>query len=246
MKKQFLLFVFFLCCSHGFSQTLEQVAQQWGMVLKSNDYFMKDQGPLFYYYGDNTIYLTDTEFNNLGWLIWDAKLSPEVMRYISSMQGGLGTGNVMNNYASHIGLTQTLFNDDDNYEYITIREGNLLIRQPGLYNSDGSNITEEKTLVTILPPEGYSFRGYDTCLYSLNNNNYIGLHCESTTDNTIQMIYFRIDKGNPSSIREGIIPESLSSPRRVYDINGKQISQPVKGINIIKDGEGVVRKVIFK
>lgn len=39
---------------------------------------------------------------------------------------------------------------------------------------------------------------------------------------------------------------SNASKVKYYDISGKQIEKPVKGINIVKYGDGTVKKQLYK
>ncbi len=245
MKKIFIVIFLFSSLS-CFSQTFEQVHIISGNLLKSNNLFMKDLGPFFIPTGANAIELFNTDFESIGYLFWDAQYPLKNIKLIGTLQGGIDTSISEGDYAYFIGLSQTLFNDDEQFEYMTFKDGKWLVRQARTIKPDNSVEAEEKTLKEILPPEGYTFNGSNPYIYILNDKTYIAFGCKEYLNNKRICVYYRINKEKASSIEKNFILEKTSTQRKIYDITGKKLSRPTKGVNIIKDGDEPARKVVFK
>ncbi|MBO5612948.1 MAG: hypothetical protein J5905_00410 [Prevotella sp.] len=73
------------------------------------------------------------------------------------------------------------------------------------------------------------------------------LELADTLKNTAEsdnMISITLEENTTGIYRRGIVPASDNTVIGVYTIEGKQISQPQKGLNILKNSDGTTRKLV--
>ena len=212
-------------------------------MLKTNDMFLIEKGRL-YYFGGNYVEIWDESFNTVGWVF--ANNLKEIFYSSNKERGGIIVGGISaSDYMSTIGITQTLFNSDENYEYIQLTNDKLSIMQAQYVIPDGlggaKNIVEEKVLLEIYPPEGVTFVKSEPWLYQMGDNYYMSLR---TSD--YRYLFYKIEKGGQTAINQGIVLSPQSSESQYYDTSGKRIKNLQKGINIVRLNTGETKKVIVK
>lgn len=165
-----------------------------------------------------------------------ANASPGLMFYYSYSQL---------DFNPYLEITQTLFNNDEYYESLKLTKDTIFIYrlESEVENESGTVVkTGSQLLQIILPPEGFKFNTqYDPYVISTKAGSYIGI--------TIQdkgLVYYKINKNDATPVKSGVLMSSNASKVKYYDISGKQIEKPVKGINIVKYGDGTVKKQLYK
>ena len=245
MKKLlFVVFVFFLS-ENVFSQQFEFV-EKWANtnpLVKTNDAFLIEKDR-FYLMCGNFVGIMDDEFNDIGTIF---KTNSTPMFYSADVQYGLRFYNDSSplNYAPYIEITQILFNNDDNYETLYVTADALYINrcEYGIAGEFGTKIiVEGATIQTILPPDGTKFTtNIPPYVYSTKSGDFLGI---ITSD--YHRVFYKINKGETTPIRQGVKISAISSDKKYYDVSGKRLDKPTKGINIVKYGNGTTKKVTYK
>lgn len=231
-----------------FSQEFERVIDYPLTVLfKPNAAFLIDNDRLYITNAaGGAIY--DENLNIIGNIDIDPKLEITDLWYATPIDGlTLRSGYNLPDYFRRQGITQTLFNDDEYYEAVKVTEDTVYIwrlesrikDERGYYNQVSPEIIQ-----TILPPEGYKFHNKyrQTFIYSTNVANYIAI----PTDNEYVYIYYKINKKGATPINRGALISSKASEIKYYDMSGKILDNPVKGINIVKYEDGTIKKKVYK
>lgn len=243
--RSLVLLVSLLISNLVFSQEIERVPLDYPLtaLIKPNDAFLIDKDRL-YLFGGDIIAVFDDDLNLIG-NIYKNSNSTE-MRYANAQYGLVFNNSFSESaYFSRLEITQTLFNDDENYESIKLSEDALYLYrlESVMDNGNGESRVGSEIIQTILPPEGYK---YDVrikpCVYSTNSGNYIAI----PTNNQYVYIYYKINKKGTSSISRGALISSNTSEIKYYDMSGKILNNPVKGINIVKYEDGTIKKKVYK
>jgi len=242
--RTFLLIVSLFFSINVFSQQLE-LAEDWGNstpLVKTCDAFLIEKGRYYMMCGD-FVTIIDDEFNSIG-LIYKAQATD--IYYSSTPQTGLLFFNSWGHdkFASIFTISQTLFNDDENYETVYVTSDAMYINrcQYGTDGEDGSITVEGATIQTILPPDGTQFiPTIPVYAYTMKDGNYISLGTSNQ-----HRVYYKINKSGATPINSGVMLSSKSSEKSYYDTSGKRLDHPTKGIVIVKNEDGTTQKRIFK
>ena len=170
-----------------------------------------------------------------------------------------------NNYSDPMPfVTQTLFNDDEKYEYlapIKTEYVNHEYHETGSQGQDtivvytkrvshGLQVCSEdgSTLATILNDDNdYSYRALGIihlpCEDSDNGKSYLCVKRHDEKGGDIFDIYSI--QPQTSSVKY-VTSKKVASPSKYYDISGRKLSQPTKGINIVQMTDGTAKKIINK
>lgn len=243
--RKLILIVSLLFSINAFSQQLELV-KDWGNstpLVKTCDAFIIEKGR-YYMMCDDFVSIRDDDFNPVGVIF---KTQATNLYYSSTPQTGLLFYNSWGpkEFASIFSISQTLFNDDENYETVYVTPDAMYINrcEYGVEGDMGTSITVEgATIQTILPPDGTKFTtGNPVYAYSMKNGNYISL----VTSN-YHRVYYKINKSGSTPINSGVMLSPKSSETRYYDASGKRLNHPSKGIVIVKNEDGTTQKRIYK
>lgn len=227
-----------------FSQQLELV-EDWGNsvpLVKTCDAFLIEKGR-YYMMCDDFVTIIDDDFNSIG-LIYKTQATD--LYYSSTPQTGLLFYNSwgQDKFASIFTISQTLFNDDENYETVYVTPDAMYINrcQYGTDGEGGSITVEGATIQTILPPDGTQFNSRrPVYAYTMKDGNYISL----VTSNE-HRVYYKINKSGSTPINRGVMLSSRSSENSYYDTSGKRLDHPSKGIIIVKNEDGTTQKRLYK
>ncbi|MDE5999911.1 MAG: hypothetical protein K2H04_07570, partial [Bacteroidaceae bacterium] len=150
-------------------------------------------------------------------------------------------------------FTQTLFNTDEKFEYIeSMYEATEVIYeydrdydgepdQREIYHgwkSVGFRIMSEdgKVLQTISCDDASS---NDRCIYKLNDKLYLVMYNYDAEET----VFYKIDQQTTSVNRVKAMP---ASAKLIYSLDGCQQPTMQRGVNIVRDGDGAVRKIMKK
>ena len=151
-------------------------------------------------------------------------------------------------------FTQTLFNTDDKFEYIenlyeatteTLNEDDRDYDgepdQREIYHdwkSVGFRIMSEdgKVLQTISCDDASS---NDCCIYKLNDKLYLVMYNYDAEET----VFYKIDQQTTSVNRVKAMP---ASAKLIYALDGRQQPTMQRGVNIVRDSDGAVRKIMKK
>ena len=149
-------------------------------------------------------------------------------------------------YKNYIILTQTLFNDDEDYEGIKLlkdEDRNCIGFQ--LVSSNGAVLQE--IIFNNFSGSASSFVRY---LISFGTKHYLYFCNGSSRNKNFACKIYLIDKSSSTRIKEvKDAPKSLLqmlSQSEIYDANGKRLPSVQQGLNIVKSDDGSVRKVMMK
>lgn len=243
--RTFLLIVSLFFSFKVFSQQLE-LAEDWGNstpLIKTCDAFLIEKGR-YYLMGANFVAIMDDEFNSIGVI---SKTDATDLYYCSTPQTGLlfynSGGWVAKDFASTFSISQTLFNDDENYETVYVTSDAMFInRCPYSVEGDMTLTVEGATIQTILPPDGTQFKSnLPVYAYTMKDGNYISL-CTSNG----HRVYYKVNKSGATPINRGVVLSSKSSEKIYYDTSGKRLDHPSKGIVIVKNEDGTTQKRLYK
>ena len=192
--------------------------------------------------GENFVTIMDDDFNSIGVI---SKTEATNLYYSSTPQTGLLFYNSWGptEFASIFTISQTLFNDDENYETLYVTPDAMFInRCPYSVEGDMTLTVEGTTIQTILPPDGTQFKSNSPVYaYTMKNGNYISL-CTSNS----HRVYYKINKSGATPINKGVVLSSKSSEKIYYDTSGKRLDYPSKGIVIVKNEDGTTQKRLYK
>ena len=126
-------------------------------------------------------------------------------------------------------LTQTLFNDDEKFEYIrNSSEGGFEI------------VSEDGTVLQTCKTVDFDENGpFD--IYRMNGKLYLGVPCYSDLRDDYQCLY-KIDKQTTRIKRVAEIPV----PTTRYSVAGYQLPSTQSGVNIVRQEDGTVKKVLVE
>lgn len=242
--RTFLLVVSLFLSFNAFSQQLE-LAEDWGNsmpLVKTCDAFLIEKGR-YYMMCDDFVTIVDDEFNSIG-LIY--KTQSTDLYYSSTPQTGLLFYNSWGpeEFASIFTISQTLFNEDENYETVYVTPDAMYINrcQYGTDGEGGSITVEGATIQTILPPNGTQFNSKrPVYAYTMKDGNYISI----VTSNE-HRVYYKINKSEATPINSGVMLSSRSAGKSYYDVSGKRLDHPSKGIVIVKNEDGTTQKRLYK
>lgn len=149
-------------------------------------------------------------------------------------------------YKNYIILTQTLFNDDEDYEGIKLLENedrNCIGFQ--LVSSNGAVLQE-----IIFNNKFGRASTIGNYLISFGTKHYLCFLDGSSRNKDFVCKIYLIDKSSSTRIKEvKDAPKSLLqmlSQSEIYDANGKRLPSVQQGLNIVKSDDGSVRKVMVK
>lgn len=186
----------------------------------------------FDYFGDPKFYYVyDSEFNET---VLTLERGPVRQNYYDY--------SISYTVITNICFTQTLFNDDEEYEFV---EGIVDPNNSG--NCKGFRICSgNKILQEVYFPEGATAASSSISIIKFGDNNYLEVYLS-----TNQRIIYRITKSNAARIVEQKniskpLAELLSRQSKIYDMSGKQLPSAKAGMNIIKAGDGSTHKVMMK
>jgi hypothetical protein len=244
--RKIILIVSLLFSINAFSQQLELV-KDWGNsipLVKTCDAFLIEKGRYYMMCGD-FVSIRDDEFNSIGVI---SKTDATDLYYCSTPQTGLlfynSGGWVAKDFASIFSISQTLFNDDENYETVYVTPDAMYINrcQYGTDGEGGSITVEGATIQTILPPNGTQFKSQlPVYAYTMKDGNYISI----VTSNE-HRVYYKINKSEATPINSGVMLSSRSAGKSYYDVSGKRLDHPSKGIVIVKNEDGTTQKRLYK
>lgn len=242
--RTFLLIVSLFFSINAFSQQLE-LAEDWGNstpLVKTCDAFLIEKGR-YYMMCDDFVTIIDDEFNSIG-LIY--KTQATNIYYSSTPQTGLLFFNSWGHdkFASIFTISQTLFNEDENYETVYVTPDAMYINrcQYGTDGEGGSITVEGATIQTILPPNGTQFNSnIPVYAYTMKDGNYISLGTSNQ-----HRVYYKIIKSGATPINSGVMLSPKSSEKSYYDTSGKRLDHPTKGIVIVKNEDGTTQKRLYK
>lgn len=198
---------------------------------------------------------------------WVEKTYNESMWYMGEQPMELIFWDLDNANACHdvsCTFTQTLFNNDEAYECIYP----IYEKTNRVYNYDNDNDGKIDEIVTsdglevvgfkVLSDDGaplynirfdvdgsFSPRDFGGCLLRINGKMYICWSFSSTPDvyNRDLTLFYRINK-DANSIKS--VAQIPSLPVKHYSIDGRQFNTPQRGINITRNSDGSVRKVLVR
>ena len=137
------------------------------------------------------------------------------------------------------------FNNDEKFEYLipTYKSEESI---SGEYDSDGDGISDHRTLKLDWSINGYKvlnedgqtileldMEGYDSQIIKLNGN----LYLESDGD------FYKIDSQSTSIQQVRSVPASLKAR---YSVDGRRLSSPESGVNILLKEDGTTVKQFVK
>lgn len=181
------------------------------------------------YPGDPKFYVYDSEFNETVLTLERGPVSQRYCDYNTSYDG-----------ITNIYFTQTLFNDDEEYEFVE-----RIVDPDNSGNCKGFRICSgNKILQEVYFPEGATaVQSSSFSIIKFGDNYYLEVNFPS--------IIYRITKSNAARIVEQKniskpLAELLSRQSKIYDMDGKQLPSARTGINIIKADDGSTHKVMMK
>lgn len=184
------------------------------------------------YYGKVTIEAEDMNYKNIKTLVTDPYHSHPDIR------GHCGNGFIVMGNNTQGGLKHTLVMHHASEADITLRynntsgkSGNIMVTVNGARKTLNLQTTEtnewvEKTVRANLK------EGNNTIV--LNNTQGIDFICDNVT-------YMPLH--GPTTIGDVPVAEERIRPAGYYDLHGVRHTQPVRGVNIVSDGKGNVRKI---
>jgi hypothetical protein len=100
----------------------------------------------------------------------------------------------------------------------------------------------------VLPCKLHSIITYTNNLYSKR------LHVSTSSVEKYKLAFYWSDFGNIVALTDDdpkptgihLIESTEKYPTTVYNLNGQYISQPKKGLNILKKNDGTIKKVIVR
>lgn len=241
--KYIFLFISLFLSNYVFSQEFEIVQENSGWLVKPNDEYLINKDRLYHMKG-NSVTVWDADLNMIG-TIYNNSYNSKI--YFANALPGLMFSYSYSqlDYNPYLEITQTLFNDDEYYEALRLTEDTVFIYrlESEVENESGTVVRAEfQVLQTILPPEGFKFyTNNDPYIISTKAGNYIGIQIRDKG-----LVYYKINKKDATAVRSGVMISSEASEVKYYDISGKQIDKPVKGINIVKYDDGSVKKQLYK
>ena len=148
-------------------------------------------------------------------------------------------------------LSQTLFNDDEKFEYIeALMEQTETEWVGGEYDRDGDGLADRRRLSHGWSKIGYKIMSEDgTMLYSitssadihgiiqLNGKRYLVLQQYGESQ------FFRINSASSSVSEVNTLP---GSAKMIFGTDGRRRQTMEKGINIVREEDGSVKKMLVK
>lgn len=159
----------------------------------------------------------------------------------------------INTEGLEIDITQTLFNDDEKYEYvlpinIDTGDSNKMTVGFRIMSEDGTELTRfylenyenllEESLVLYIYSAGiirYGGNNYLLVDYETHNSDY--------SYNTYDSYLYKVDRQSTSVKAVANMPAAITSH---FSLDGKRLSSPRRGINITRYSDGTVSKYIKK
>lgn len=156
-------------------------------------------------------------------------------------------------------FTQTMFNTDDKFEYIVPAYGASKEITSG-YDRDGDGeidyrtirnecpevgsriISEDGTVLQTILCNNSNHEGYDWHMYKMCNRIYL----ETTSykeDSGDESSFYKIDPQATSITHVSTMP---TSARFIYSLDGRKQSGMQRGINVVGEEDGTVKKVLWK
>lgn len=157
-------------------------------------------------------------------------------------------------------FTQTMFNTDDKFEYIVPAYGASKEITSG-YDRDGDGEIDHRTIWNECPEVGSRIISEDgTVLQTIlcNNSNHEGyywhmykmcnrIYLETTSykedSGGYESSFYKIDPQATSITRVSTMP---TSARFIYSLDGRKQSGMQRGINVVGEEDGTVKKVLWK
>lgn len=140
-----------------------------------------------------------------------------------------------------IDVTQTLFNDDEKYEYILplyVEEREVGFR---IMSEDGAELTRVyyDNYENILKGDFYTFT---ECIIKYGDNTYL-IDCKADIHGDCIYFCFKVDRKATSVKAVANMPAAITGH---FSLDGKRLSSPRRGINITHHSDGTVSKYIKK
>ena len=154
--------------------------------------------------------------------------------------------------------TQTLFNDDADYEFFE-----FLGEQPKSTwdSSTGKQVytggwtgfkiyTDTKNIQEVTFENGLKMAGSSASVLGFGGKYYLIFNGMDTESHSQNLLYL-IDKSKPAGIKQlknvkKPLADILNNQAKIYDAEGRQHSNTVSGMNIIKAADGTTTKVMMK
>ncbi|MBR4757894.1 MAG: hypothetical protein IK084_03705 [Bacteroidaceae bacterium] len=136
-------------------------------------------------------------------------------------------------------LTQTLFNDDEKYEYI------LPIRSQGAQDNETTGfriMSEDGTELSRFYFDSLGLAYIDTAI-KFGDNIYLAIHTMDMHYYTSNLFLFKVDRQSTSVKAVASLPAAITGR---YTLDGKRLSAPQRGINITRHSDGTTQKVLIK
>ncbi|MDE5550946.1 MAG: hypothetical protein K2I99_06305, partial [Bacteroidaceae bacterium] len=151
-------------------------------------------------------------------------------------------------------FTQTLFNTDDKFEYIeNLYEAITETRSESDRDNDGEPdyreiyhgwesvgfriMSEDGKVLQTINCDDVSSK--DCYVYKLNDKIYWVMY----NYNIEETVFYKIDQQTTSVNRVKAIP---ASAKLIYSLDGRQQPTMQRGVNVVRDGDGAVRKIMKK
>lgn len=146
-------------------------------------------------------------------------------------------------------VTQTLFNNDEKFEYVVpVCKASDEIQNE--YDSDGDGVVDHRTLIHRWDTNGFKVVnedgqtvlelddkfGGELKIMKLNGNLYL---------TTSEGYFYKIDSKTSSVEKVSSVPASVSVKAR-YSLDGRRLSRPERGVNVLLREDGTTTKQIVK
>ena len=145
-------------------------------------------------------------------------------------------------------FTQTLFNSDEKYEYlIAAYEGGDEVEE---YDTNGDGINDYRR-ISHGKKKGYNVVSEDGSIlykidFEIENIIRLGgrIYLVSYAEEDDDMVTFWSLDGDPDAVTQ--VKSVSTFPKQIFSIDGRKLPETRRGINIVRDTDGSVKKKLFK
>lgn len=153
-------------------------------------------------------------------------------------------------------LSQTLFNDDEKFEYIVPAYGELTTYIYGGYDRDGDGEIDHRTVqqsnamvgFKVVSEDGTTLQtvtfedggnGEIESVMRLNGKYYLVVYVYGSDS----YVFYKIDRQATSVSRVNAMPAAVTAR---YSLDGQRLTTPRRGVNIVRRSDGKTEKILVK
>lgn len=158
-----------------------------------------------------------------------------------------------------VAFTQTLFNTDERFEYVQYLEEETEWVEEHDDDGDGEPdyriihhgwkeagfriMSEDGTVLQAIRHDGYLVSDKEVWVCKLNDKLYIVANYWNPEGGGRETVFYKIDQQTTSVNRVKAVP---ASAKLIYSLDGRQQPTMQRGVNVVRDGDGAVKKVMKK